>query len=58
MKHENTGSRRMRVIAAVCAMIVLAGSRAGVYALHNSSNAKAAPEEKSTVSSVYLLTTI
>ena len=41
----------MRVIAAICAMAVLAGSSAGVYAIHNHSNAIAAPEEKATISS-------
>ena len=51
MKHENERSHRIRVIAAICAMVVLAGSSAGVYAIHNHSNANAAPEEKVTISS-------
>ena len=48
---ENSRSRRIRVIAAICAMVILAGSSAGVYSLRRNPNAKAAPAEKAAASS-------
>ena len=51
MKQENSRSRRIRVIAAICAMVILAASSAGVYSLRRNQNAKAAPAEKAAASS-------
>ena len=51
MKQENSRSRRIRVVAAICAMVILAASSVGVYSLRRNPNAKAAPAEKAAASS-------
>lgn len=54
MKQENTKSRRIRIVAAVCAMVILAGGSAGILSLRSRTHAQSAlsdnTEEKSTKS--------
>ena len=45
MKEGIYRSRRIRITAAVCAVVITAGGSAGAYALHKNTNAKAAPAE-------------
>lgn len=45
MREGTSRSRRIRIIAAVCAVVIAAGGSAGVYAFRRNTNAKAAPAE-------------
>ena len=45
MKHENTGKRRIRIAAAVCAVLIVAGTTAGVIAARAGTKAQAAQNE-------------
>lgn len=49
MKEGTSRSRRIRIAAAVCAIVIAAGGSAGAYALRKNSNAKAAPAETSMI---------
>ena len=49
MKNENDRSRRIRVTAAVCAMVIVAGGAAGIYSFRNSDEAGAVPEKSAAV---------
>lgn len=51
MKYETSRSHRIRLIAAICALVILAGSSVGVYSLRRNANAKAAQAEKAAASS-------
>lgn len=50
MKQEINRSHRIKVIAAICAVIVLAGSTAGIHAFRTNSHAQAAPSNIAEVS--------
>lgn len=45
MKHERTGKRRVRIAAAVCAVLIVAGTTAGVIAARAGTKAQAAQNE-------------
>ena len=45
MKNENTGKRRVRITAAVCAVLIVAGTTAGVIAARAGTKAQAAQNE-------------
>ena len=49
MSEGTSRSRRIRIIAAVCAVVIAAGGSAGVYAFRRNTNAKAAPAETTAV---------
>lgn len=52
MKSEKTKSNRMRLIAAVCAVVVVAGSTAGIYVFRSNSHAQNEEKESPAVSTV------
>lgn len=49
MKQENTRSRRIRIIAAVCAMVLIAGGSAGALALRSKTHAQTAQSDDAEV---------
>ena len=49
MKQENTRTRRIRIIAAVCAMVILAGGSAGALALRSKTHAQTAQSDNAEV---------
>ena len=49
MKQENTRSRRIRVIAAVCAMVIIGGGSAGALAMRSKTHAQTARTEDTEV---------
>ncbi|MBO7472861.1 MAG: hypothetical protein J6U00_02470 [Ruminococcus sp.] len=49
MKQENTRSRRIRVIAAVCAMVIIAGGSAGMLSMRSKANAQSAQSDDTEV---------
>ena len=52
MKQENTRSRRIRIIAAVCAMVLIAGGSAGALALRTKTHAQSAQSDETEVNTV------
>lgn len=49
MKQENTRSRRIRIIAAVCAMVLIAGGSAGALALRSKTHAQTSQSDDAEV---------
>ncbi|MBE6863357.1 MAG: HlyD family efflux transporter periplasmic adaptor subunit [Ruminococcus flavefaciens] len=47
MEHWTARSHRIKIVAAVCAMVIIAGGTAGVYAVHSKTHARTASEESS-----------
>lgn len=46
MKEKQAGKRRIRIIAAICAVLLISGSGAGIFALRAKANAQAAQTEE------------